>query len=108
MQLVLAFKIHISDGTAWSVSDVSSVRQEGNTGQVLQNRHHGFLHPLPLLIVNDLRSHILLYVKLISNFLSRVYYRLRNHGSGLNQVEVFWVVMPCSVVVGPHRFGGPC
>jgi len=24
------------------------------------------------------------------------------------QVEVFWVVMPCSVVVGHRRFGGPC
>jgi len=24
------------------------------------------------------------------------------------QVEVFWVVTPCSVVVGYHRFGGPC
>jgi hypothetical protein len=23
-------------------------------------------------------------------------------------VEVFWVVMPCSVVGGYHRFGGPC
>jgi hypothetical protein len=24
------------------------------------------------------------------------------------QVEIFWVVMPCSVVVGCQRFGGPC
>jgi hypothetical protein len=24
------------------------------------------------------------------------------------QVEVFWVVMPCSVVVGHQRFGGMC
>jgi hypothetical protein len=24
------------------------------------------------------------------------------------QVEVFWVVMPCSVVAGYQRFGGPC
>jgi hypothetical protein len=24
------------------------------------------------------------------------------------QVEVFWVVTPCSAVVGYHRFGGPC
>jgi hypothetical protein len=24
------------------------------------------------------------------------------------QVEVFWVVTPCSVVVGYQRFGGPC
>jgi len=24
------------------------------------------------------------------------------------QVEVFWVVTPCSVVVGHRRFGGPC
>jgi hypothetical protein len=24
------------------------------------------------------------------------------------QVEVFWVVTPCSVVVGYRRFGGPC
>jgi hypothetical protein len=24
------------------------------------------------------------------------------------QVEVFWVVMPCSVVVGYQRFGGQC
>jgi len=24
------------------------------------------------------------------------------------QVEVFWVVTPCSVVVGHQRFAGPC
>jgi len=24
------------------------------------------------------------------------------------QAEFFWVVMPCSVVVGYQRFGGPC
>jgi len=24
------------------------------------------------------------------------------------QVEVFWVVTPCSVVVGYQRFSGPC
>jgi len=24
------------------------------------------------------------------------------------QAEVFWVVMPCSIVVGYQRFGGPC
>jgi len=24
------------------------------------------------------------------------------------QVEVFWVVTPCGVVVGYQRFGGPC
>jgi hypothetical protein len=24
------------------------------------------------------------------------------------QVEVFWVVTPCNVVVGYQRFGGPC
>jgi len=24
------------------------------------------------------------------------------------QVDVFWVVTPCSVVVGHQRFGGPC
>jgi hypothetical protein len=24
------------------------------------------------------------------------------------QVEVFWVVTPCSVVVGYQHFGGPC
>jgi hypothetical protein len=24
------------------------------------------------------------------------------------QVEVFWVMMPCSVVVGYQRFEGPC
>jgi hypothetical protein len=24
------------------------------------------------------------------------------------QVDVFWVVKPCSVVVGYQRFGGPC
>jgi hypothetical protein len=24
------------------------------------------------------------------------------------QLEVFWVVTPCSVVVGYQRFGGPC
>jgi hypothetical protein len=24
------------------------------------------------------------------------------------QVEVFWIVTPCSVVVGYRRFGGPC
>jgi hypothetical protein len=24
------------------------------------------------------------------------------------QDELFWVVMPCSVVVGYQRFGGPC
>jgi hypothetical protein len=24
------------------------------------------------------------------------------------QAEVFWVVTPCSVVVGYERFGGPC
>jgi len=26
----------------------------------------------------------------------------------LMQDEVFWVVTPCSVVVGYQRFGGPC
>jgi hypothetical protein len=26
----------------------------------------------------------------------------------LYQVEVFWVVTPCNVVVGYHHFGGPC
>jgi hypothetical protein len=24
------------------------------------------------------------------------------------QVEIFWVVTPCSAVVGYRRFGGPC
>jgi len=24
------------------------------------------------------------------------------------QVEVFWVVTPCSIVVGYQRFGGSC
>jgi len=24
------------------------------------------------------------------------------------QVEVFWIVKPCNVVVGYQRFGGPC
>jgi len=24
------------------------------------------------------------------------------------QVEVFWAVTPCSIVVGYQRFGGPC
>jgi len=24
------------------------------------------------------------------------------------QVEVFWVMTPCSVAVGYHRFGEPC
>jgi hypothetical protein len=24
------------------------------------------------------------------------------------QIEVFWVVITCSVVVGYHRFGGSC
>jgi hypothetical protein len=27
---------------------------------------------------------------------------------GKNQIEVFWVVTPCSVVVAYQRFGGPC
>jgi len=26
----------------------------------------------------------------------------------LVKVKVFWVVMPCSFVVGHQRFGGPC
>jgi len=26
----------------------------------------------------------------------------------LNQVKVFWVVTPCSVVLGHQHFGGPC
>jgi hypothetical protein len=26
----------------------------------------------------------------------------------MSRVEVFWVVTPCSVVVGYHRFRGPC
>jgi len=29
-------------------------------------------------------------------------------GSRVIQVEVFWVVTPCSVVAGYQRFGGPC
>jgi len=24
------------------------------------------------------------------------------------QVEIFWVVMPCSALVGYHHFWGPC
>jgi len=27
---------------------------------------------------------------------------------GKNQVEVFWIVIPCNVVVGYHCFRGPC
>jgi hypothetical protein len=26
----------------------------------------------------------------------------------LGQLEAFWVVMPCNVVVGYQRLGGPC
>jgi len=28
-------------------------------------------------------------------------------GNFVDQIEVFWIEMPCSVL-GYHRFGGPC
>jgi hypothetical protein len=28
--------------------------------------------------------------------------------TSLSQIDVFWVVTPCSVMVGYNRFGGPC
>jgi hypothetical protein len=32
----------------------------------------------------------------------------RDFLKNLIQVEIFWVVVRCSVVVGYQRFGGPC
>jgi len=42
-----------------------------------------------------------------------VLYRILNRIQKINtfislHIEVFWVVIPCSYVVGYHRFGGPC
>jgi hypothetical protein len=35
-----------------------------------------------------------------------LYFQLKNQFQ--IQVDFFWVVTPCSVVVGYQRFGGPC
>jgi hypothetical protein len=45
------------------------------------------------------------YVKSLTKHFEISYLKTGKHFHG---VDLFWVVMTCSVVVGYQRFGGPC